>query len=120
VGAAVPPGAVAPGAGVTSAVGEVVTFGVTTGDSETFAVGVTFGEGEGSGFAVHPVSIAAAKTAASAAAMVFLISSFIPFAVTTLLLWRGARVLCASHGRGRLFKSDEKNTLQNANTWYTN
>ena len=79
MGAAVAPGAVTPGTYVASGVGVVVTFGVTIGDSETFAVGVTFGVGEGSGFAVHPVSIAAAKTAASTAATTVLTFSFLRF-----------------------------------------
>ena len=76
MGTAVPPGMV----GVGSIVGEVVTFGVKIGDDVTFAVGVAVGVGEGSGLAVQPVSIAAAKSAASTDAIVFLISSFIPFA----------------------------------------
>ena len=76
VGSAEPPGMV----GVGSMVGEVVTFGVRIGDDVTFAVGVALGVGEGSGLAVHAVNIVAAISAASTDAIVFLISSFIPFA----------------------------------------
>jgi len=76
VGMAEPPGIV----GVGSMVGEVVTLGVKTGDDVTLAVGVALGEGEGSGLAVQAVNIAAVRSAASTDAIVFLISSFIPFA----------------------------------------
>ena len=83
MGAALLPGIVGVGAidGDGSIVGEVVTFGVRTGDEVTLAVGVAFGEGEGAGLAVQPVNIAAASRAARTDAIVFLISSFIPFAV---------------------------------------
>ena len=82
VGVAEPPGMVGEGAmvGVGSMVGEVVTFGVKTGEAVTLAVGVALGVGEGSGLAVQAVNIAAARSAASTDAIVFLISSFIPFA----------------------------------------
>ena len=66
--------------GVGSMVGEVETFGVKTGEAVTLAVGVALGVGEGSGLAVQAVNIAAARSAASTDAIVFLISSFIPFA----------------------------------------
>ena len=109
-GEAEAPGAEAPGASEvpgmemmgeedTSAVGEVVTLGVTSGEFVAPGVAVTFivGLGEGAGFVVHPASIAAASSETSTGATVLLRFMMIPFLSlsTTLVLLRAGRKIYA-------------------------
>lgn len=80
-GASEVPGMDIMGEEVTSAVGEVVTLGDTSGDCVAPGVEVTFavGLGEGAVLVVHPASMVAARSATSTEAVVLLRFIMIPF-----------------------------------------